>query len=320
MTDYLKDWPQIPKMPLPPSLASLPTVEAKVKYRIANGRSRPSIEGPCFDRAGNLYVCHTVAPCMTVKKITPDGVITDFFKYDKGMLVATAVHKDGRIFGADFVNGVFVVISPEGELLDEIKVTLPEGGSAQCDDMTFDREGNLYFTDFNGTFAKRTGGVYKLSAESGYREITPILRNIGAGNGISFSPDYSVLWVADTPLKQIYRIVLDENGLPLDRVFGILPISQCYGIGNPDSNKVDSEGNLYQAIMHMGWILIFNKYGIPIANVVVPGQEQGRLLNTPNLAIEPGKNEAYMVASDDKDVCVLTFPTLAAGEGLYSHM
>lgn len=313
-------WPDIPRMPLPPDLAGLPTIEAKVKYRIADGKATPSIEGPIFDRQGNLYVCHTTQPTTTIKKIAPNGKITDFFHCEKGMLVATAVHKDGRIFAADFVNGIFVVLSPEGNVLDEIKLPRPNGKIIKCDDMAFDREGNLYFTDFNGTFVRRTGGVYRLDADSGYRNMKSIFSGIGAGNGISFSPDYSVLWVADTPLKTIYRIVLDENGMPVDRVFGVLPISQTYGRGNPDSNKVDADGNLYQAMMHAGWVLIYNRDGIPVANVVVPGREEGRLLNTPNLAIIPGESKGYIVASDEKDVVVLEFPTLAPGALLYSHM
>jgi lactonase len=316
----LNEFPPIPKMPLPPELAGLPTIEAKVKYRIADGKATPSIEGPIFDRSGNLYVCHTTPPTATIKKITPSGEITDFFHYDKGMLVATAVHKDGRIFAADFVNGMFVVLSPDGEVVDEITVRHPDGGLMKCDDMVFDSDGNLYFTDFNGTFARRTGGVYRLDAESNYRTQRCIMSGIGAGNGISFSPDFSVLWVADTPLKTLYRIVLDNNGNALDRVFGILPFYQPYGRGNPDSNKVDADGNLYQAMMHAGLVIIYNSDGIPVANVVVPGREDGRLLNTPNLAIIPGKKLGYMVASDEHDVVVLEFPTLAPGETLYSHM
>lgn len=318
--NFVTDWPEMPKNPLPPELAGLPTVEAKVKYRIADGRATPGIEGPIFDRQGNLYVCHTTHPTSTVKKITPDGAISDFFRYESGMLVATAVHRDGRIFAADFVNGIFVVLSPKGEVLDEIRVTLPDGGAMKCDDMVFDRDGNLYFTDFNGTFAKRTGGVYRLDASADYRKMHCILKNIGAGNGISFSPDYKILWVADTPLKTVYRIVLDENGRALDRVFGILPIVQGYGRANPDSNKVDADGNLYQAMMHGGWVLVYNSDGIPIANVTVPGREEGRLLNTPNLALLPGERKGYMVASDEHDVVVLEFPTLAPGAMLYSHM
>lgn len=318
--NFVAQWPAIPRNPLPPELAGLPTIEAKIKYRIAPGKATPSIEGPIFDRQGNLYVCHTTQPTSTIKRITPKGIISDFLNYEKGVLVATAIHKDGRIFAADFVNGIFVVLSPEGKIVDEIRVTLPNGGSMKCDDMAFDRNGNLYFTDFNGTFARRTGGVYRLDAEFNYRKMHCILKGIGAGNGISFSPDYTALWVADTPLKTIYRILLDENGKALDRVFGVLPIVQGYGRANPDSNKVDEDGNLYQAMMHGGWVLIYNKDGIPIANVVVPGREEGRLMNTPNLALIPGEGKGYMVASDEHDVVVLEFPTLAPGAMLYSHM
>ena len=112
----------------------------------------------------------------------------------------------------------------------------------------------------------------------------------------------------------------DETIRALQRVFGVLPVTLAYGRGNPDSNKVDSAGNLYQAMMHAGHVLVLNPDGIPVGNVVVPGREQGRLLNTPNLAIEPGKDMGYLVASDERDVVVLEFPTLAPGMALYSHL
>jgi len=184
------------------------------------------------------------------------------------------------------------------------------------------RQGNLYVTAFfSGDFRRKNGGVLRLDAASNYHETTCVLDGMGAGNGISFSPEWDILWVADSTYQQIYRIILDESGrAPLARVFGVFSISMPWGRWHPDSNKVDSGGNLYQAMMHAGWILILNRDGIPVGNVLVPQREEQNLLNTPNLAIQPGSSEAYMVASDSNDTVVLTFPTLAPGQMLYSHM
>ncbi len=89
------------------------------------------------------------------------------------------------------------------------------------------------------------------------------------------------------------------------------PVYHNTGHPMPDSNKVDSAGNLYQGIQWGGRILILNAEGFPVANVVVPGREEGHLLMTPNLAIKPGTCEGYMVASGPEGSWIYTFPTLA---------
>ena len=316
----LTEWPEIPTRPLPPELSGLPTIEAKIKYRIAEGRPRPGIEGPIFDREGNFYLCHTLDDVTYVKKITSDGDITDFFRYDS-MIVGLAVHHNGTIFGADLRRGGFIEIDPEGNQIGFIETKRPDGSSMMSDDMVFDARGNLYFTDFEGNYYQPKGGIYRIDADDDYRVVKPVLiESPGTMNGISFSPDFSVLWVADSAGKRVLRIILDQDGLPIRRASGVFAISLPYGVYHPDSNKVDTAGNLYQAMMHGGWVLIYDSFGVPIANVVVPDRQRGRLLNTPNLAICPGSNEAYLCASDEHDVVILNFPTLAPGMMLYSHM
>jgi lactonase len=315
------EWGTLPKRPLPPGIADLPTIEAKIKYRIADGTERPGCEGPIFDRHGNFYICHTKPDATDIKRITPEGEISDFFSYRKGMIVGLGIHKDGRIFGADLRSSGFVVLSADGKQIDFLDVRRADGSSMMCDDLAFDRQGNLWFTDFEGDYLSPKGGVYRLSADSGYKTMTEILTDSpGTMNGISFSPEYDMIWIADTSGQRVLRILLDPDGMPVRRAFGIFSVSPPFGAYHPDSNKVDADGNLYQAMMHGGWVLVYNRYGIPIANVVAPGREDGKLLNTPNLAICPGAKEAYLCASDSDDVVVLSSPTLAAGPILYSHM
>ena len=51
------------------------------------------------------------------------------------------------------------------------------------------------------------------------------------------------------------------------------------------------------AINFQGWILVFNKYGIPVASVLMPGRDEGKLLSTTNVAFKPGTDEVYITAS-----------------------
>jgi hypothetical protein len=42
-------------------------------------------------------------------------------------------------------------------------------------------------------------------------------------------------------------------------------------------------GHLYQALIFQGRLLVFGANGIPIANVLIPGRDEGKLLRTTNV-------------------------------------
>ena len=83
--------------------------------------------------------------------------------------------------------------------------------------------------------------------------------------------------------------------------------------------KLTVEGNLYQCIVSQGRVVILNAHGIPIANVVIPGRDEGMHLKSTNLAFKPGTSEGYITAGGDGGPCVYRFPALAEGVLLFSH-
>lgn len=85
----------------------------------------------------------------------------------------------------------------------------------------------------------------------------------------------------------------------------------------PDGNKVDAEGNLYQAIMRDGRVLVTNPKGVPIGNVVVRDRGLGVWDNTSNLVLNPCADEAFLLGFGSKGIWVLKFPTLAPAQKLY---
>ena len=46
----------------------------------------------------------------------------------------------------------------------------------------------------------------------------------------------------------------------------------------PDSMRTDSEGNVYVAMNRQGRVLVFNPYGMPIGQILLPGREQNHFL------------------------------------------
>ena len=83
--------------------------------------------------------------------------------------------------------------------------------------------------------------------------------------------------------------------------------------------KIDVDGNIYQCMIFQGRAVILNSSGIPIANVVIPGRDEGKHLVTTNLAFKPGTNEVYIMAAGVGGAWIYKFQGLAHGLTLYSH-
>ena len=66
----------------------------------------------------------------------------------------------------------------------------------------------------------------------------------------------------------------------------------------PDSARTDSDGNVYVAMYGQGRVLVFNKNGIPIGQVLLPRRDEGQNLESTSLAIKPDTNDRYIVTND----------------------
>jgi sugar lactone lactonase YvrE len=63
-------------------------------------------------------------------------------------------------------------------------------------------------TDFHGTAANPTGGVYYVSPPD-YKTITPVLPNMAIANGAALSPDGKTLWTDENDREQVVQGVAD---------------------------------------------------------------------------------------------------------------
>lgn len=319
-------WYQKGTHPLPSAIAALPELKAELWREVYPDSAQAiSLEGPIFDKAGNLYFCcNAVDPAIGEKlmKITPDGLMTEFFRRPGMRITGLAIHRDGRIFGAD-LRGHIVILRPDGECERAIPIRTPDGAFMAPDDLVFDDNGNLYFTDLRGWPGDPCGGLYRMTAASDYTNIELVLGSLCGPNGISFTPDYTALWIGESGRKCLTRIELLPNGMP-NFHGGINVIPMALGVGIPDSNKVDQDGNVYQAVVKSGRIAIFDPNAIQIANVLIPGRESGHFLMSSNLVIRPGSDECYCVAGGEpghpSGAAIFRFRALAKAQQLYSHM
>ena len=112
-------------------------------------------------------------------------------------------------------------------------------------------DGSIYFTNPGAPdpeFPLPYSGVYRVSADLG--TISLLVSDFAFPNGLVFSPDESILYIADYRGGRIRAFDVNPNGmlnLASDRVFCQLiapvPITP-YG---PDGMKVDVEGNVYSS-------------------------------------------------------------------------
>jgi gluconolactonase len=198
------------------------------------------LEGPAFDRDGNLW-CVDIA-YGRIFRVSPDGHFETIITYD-GEPNGLAFHADGRLFVADYKNGIMVLdartrqISPflQRHNLERLKAV---------NDLVFSSAGDLYFTDQGMTgLHDPTGRVFRVRSDG---TIDLLLSNVPSPNGLVLSPDQQVLYVAVTRANAVWRVPLLPNG-------GVAKVGlyvQLTGGLGPDGLAIDHEGGL--AICHIG--------------------------------------------------------------------
>lgn len=299
--------------PIPPGERGLQTVEAAPWFKVSD--SAFAVEGPAFDRDGNLFLCD--ASGGRVLRLSPGRQLSTLVAMDlkPGGL---AFHRDGRLFIAalDIPGGAgaVMVVGADGSGLRP--VVPPEAGHMP-NDLVFDAHGGLYFSDFRGTSADPQGGIHYVAPNSPV--VVPVLPRVAKGNGVALSPDGKVLWATEFGANRLHRIELADATTPTP-----LGASVPYRFTGPapDSMRVDAEGNVYVAIYGQGRVLAFNRKGIPIGQILLPGREDGHNLLCTNMALRPGSRELLIVASDGdggQGTAIFRAGAFATALPLYSH-
>lgn len=253
------------------------------------------LEGSSFDSKGNLWFVDVVSghvfTLSSDKKLTrsaapPVAGAAGLGLQDGGNILIAGVG-DGR------TGGSIVSVTQDGK---PGAMIVPPGRGQIPDDLVFDSYGGFYFSDFRGSVSDPVGGIYYVAPDM--KTITAVMRNLALPNGVALSPNGKALWFGEAGRNLLHRVQLSGPAQPA--VFGATT-PYYFGNGRPDSMRVDSDGNLYVAIMPQGRILIFNHHGFPIGQILIPGREKGLSLYTTAMAIEPGTNNIYILSSGGKD-------------------
>ncbi len=271
------------------------------------------LEGPTFDAAGNLYV--TDIPYGRIFRISPALEWTLVAQYD-GWPNGSALNRDGSLWITDYRRGL-LRLALAGADAGKPTPILGHRNSESfkgLNDLTFDRDGNCYFTDQGQTgLHDPSGRVYRFSpSPSGARKglqgvgegrgggrLEIVVSGIPSPNGIALDNTGKVLFVAVTRANQVWRGPL----LPDGSVTKIGAFRTFFGTSGPDGMAVDAGNRLVVAHASLGGAFVLNARGeithfvkSPVGSTVT------------NVAFRPGTSMLVLTESETGTVLEAELP------------
>jgi len=288
------------------------------------------LEGPAFDREGNLYVVDI--PNGRIFRISQRLEWTLAAQYD-GWPNGLAMHRDGTLWIADYRRGLLRLdighpgaesrhpgaesrrpgaeSRHPGEGRDPISPTpvLTHRNSESfkgLNDLTFDSAGNCYFTDQGQTgLHDPSGRVYRLRPGG---ELDCVLANVPSPNGVALDLSQKVLFVAVTRANAVWRGPLLRDGT----VSKVGAFRTFFGTSGPDGMAVDRDNRLVVAHASLGGAFVIDARG-EVTHFVKSGEGAA----VTNVAYRPGTSQLVMTESETGTILEADLP--APGAALFSH-
>lgn len=261
------------------------------------------LEGPSFDRAGNLFMVDVAWG--RILKMTPDGAFSVLTEYD-GAPNGLKIHADGRIFIADFHRGLMVLDPKNGTVTPLIERF--EGQPFHgLNDLVFARNGDLYFTDqglsglhdpFGRLFRLRTSG-----------QLEVLVDHIPSPNGLVLDLAEATVYLNVTRDNAVWRVPLLADG----RAYKVGAFVRLSGGQGPDGLAIDNAGNLAIAHIGLGAVWLVAPTGEPLLRIDSPA---GRMPT--NLAFGGPEGRTLFITESESGV-ILTAELPAPGKTMYSH-
>jgi gluconolactonase len=258
------------------------------------------LEGPCFDRDGNLWV--TDIPYGRIFRISPGGDWTLVAEYD-GWPNGLKIHPDGRLLIADYKLGILELDPGTGRTTPIVTTRYAEHFRG-CNDLTLDRAGRLlYFTDQGQSGMHMANGrVYRYDLETGRLDL--LIDTCPSPNGLVLNAAENQLFVGMTRGNAVWRVpLMPDGGVSKAGIF-----LQLSGGTGPDGLTIDEDDGVVVAHVGIGSVWSFTHLGEPAWRIRSPVDNGAGLLTT-NVAFGgPEHRRLYITESQTGSILTSDLP------------
>lgn len=219
-----------------------------------------NIEGPAFDKNGQLYVVNYKHDG-TIGKVAPDGTCSMFIELPVGSIANCILFdKQDNMFLPDFTGHNVLHVDM---LTQKISVFCHEPRMYSPNDLCMNRNGQIFASDPD--WKNSVGQLWRVDQDA-----KPVLleANMGTTNGIELSPDEKTLYVNESIQLKVWKYDVDEKGnISNKKLFYKF---DDFGL---DGMKCDKKGNLYIARWGKGTIVVLSPQGKFIREIPLKGKQ-----------------------------------------------
>lgn len=224
-----------------------------------------NIEGPAFDKKGNLYVVN-FGKDGTIGIVKPSGEASLFLTLPEGSTAnSIKFGSDGTMYLADYTGHNVLAVDMKSK---EVSTFVHNDSFNQPNDLCIDKKDRIYASD--PSWANSTGQLWRIDPSGA---IVLLDSAMGTTNGIELSPDEKILYVNESVQRKIWAFDVDRAGGISNK--RLLAEFTDFGF---DGMKCDKEGNLYVARYGKGTIAVLNPAGELIREVALTGKRCSNLV------------------------------------------
>ena len=224
-----------------------------------------NIEGPDFDKSGNLYVVNFQRDG-TIGKVNADGSCELFLELPKGSN-ANAIKFDskGDMLLADWPMHNVLKVDMKTK---KVGVFCHDDRFNQPNDLCINKKDQLFASD--PKWKDGTGQLWRIEPDG---RLVLLESGMGTANGIELSPDEKRLYIAESVQRKVWQYDVDAAGnISNKRLLIEFP---DFGL---DGMKCDRAGNLYLTRHGKGAIAIVSPEGRLMREVYLKGKKCSNLV------------------------------------------
>lgn len=224
-----------------------------------------NIEGPAFDKNGNLYVVNFEKDG-TVGIVKPNGQAELFVSLPEGSTANSAkFDSKGNMYLADFTGHNVLKVDMKTKA---VTTYVHSDRFNQPNDIIINKKDQLFASDPN--WKEGTGQLWRIDAGG---KLILLADQMGTTNGLALSPDEKTLYVNESVQRKIWAFDVDAAGnLSGKRLFAEFA---DFGF---DGMACDNKGNLFVTRHGKGVIAILSPDGTLLREVPLKGKSCSNLV------------------------------------------